>query len=212
MQKKKTCGLKYTSLSKFLHRSAYFSLYTRSYRKKNPEKYSQPNCIFSGAKSCKTWRNMQVSGFCFKIFCFIEILPQTLFFMISKVPVLTQILKSIPYITHLFFRGQLLANFEEICSKKEDVLNLKCVYWNPTTKVIVSIVYLCEDLWCTEKYPLPKCIFSGAKSCEIWRELVEKRNFGLKCLYRNSCTEVVSFLLSSSYKFLTLPNLHRKKS
>ena len=122
----------------------------------NPQKYSVPyTIIFSGATSCKFWRNMQQKRGCFK------------------------------------FKMCLLKSHH---------------------KIIVSIVYLCEDLWCTEKYPLPKCIFSGAKSCKIWRKLVKKRNFGLKCLYRNSCTEVISFLLSSSYKFLTLPNLQRKKS
>ena len=186
MQKKKTCGIKYTSLSKFLHRSTYFSLYTRSCRKKS-WKIFPVQLHLSGAKSGKTWRNMQISDF------FIETYPQILISMISKGHVLIKILKSIPYPnTLIFFRGQILANFEEIC-KKEDFLNLKCVYWNPTTEVIVSIVYLCENLWCTEKkYPCQNAFFSGAKSCKIWRKRVKKVIFGLICIYRNSCHRQVT--------------------
>ena len=39
--------------------------------------------------------------------------------------------------------------------------------------------------------PQPECIFSGAK----FEENVKKMIFGLKCLYRNSCTEVIPFLV-----------------
>ena len=164
MQREKTCVLKYTSLSKFLHWNTYFSLYTRSYRK-NPEKYSQSNCIF--LQNLKTYAN--------KWFLFRH--------KSSKV-FRNQI--------QLFFRGQILANCEEIC-KKYDFLNLKYVYWNPTTEVTVSNVYLCENLWCTNKKILTaKMHFFGGKT---WRKR-EKEDFWFKMSLSKFLQRSISFLVS----------------
>ena len=123
--KKKTCGLKYSSSSKFLHRSTYLSLYTRSNRK-NPEKYSQPNCIFSGAKSCKTWRNMQISEFVLKCL-FYRNSSTNIFFMTSKGPVLTQILESIPYPNTFMFSGANSGKFWRNMQKRGDFKFKMCL-------------------------------------------------------------------------------------
>ena len=48
-KQKKTCGLKYTPLSKFLHRINYFSLYTEKILKNIPS----PTAFFRGQKICK---------------------------------------------------------------------------------------------------------------------------------------------------------------
>ena len=62
-----------------------------------------------------------------------------------------------------------------------------------------------------KKIPTAKMPFFGGKSCKIWRKLVKKRIFGLKCLYRNSCTEVMSFLVIVKLQALNSTLLAQKK-
>ena len=142
---------------------------------------------------------MQISDF-----CFIEILPQTLFFMISKGPVLTKILKCILYPNTFIFSGANSCKFWRNMQNTGFLKFKMCLLKSHHRSYSFYCLYIWGSMMYSKKKkkkknkknnPSQNAFFSGAKSCKIWRKLVKQRIFGLKGLYRNSCTEVISFLV-----------------